>query len=178
MYECIHNFLFHFLISTLKVITFFKYTHTLQNHTSLKLKTSHNFHNTTKPQAINKLSKRQRLLNTHSSLSKSLGYDESKLQWLRRIEPWVTMGVVTWAEVIKCHGSWTTNTFGHILTRHFKMNTSRMASFLLMHIKECSHFRLLQQHIIRLQTNDTYSFKLFSFFIKLIIRANETSSLP
>lgn len=75
-------------------------------------------------------------------LPEAFGDDECKLEGLGGIQSRVAVSVVTRAQVIKGDGVRTTNAFSHILASHFQVNTSRVASFLLMHVEKCFHFSL------------------------------------
>jgi hypothetical protein len=76
------------------------------------------------------------------SLTQSLCNSKCKLKRLRSIKPRITVSVVAWTQVIESNSPWASNTFCHILPGHFQMNTSRVASFLLVDIKECPQFSL------------------------------------
>uniref|UniRef100_A0A7C9ABJ1 Uncharacterized protein n=2 Tax=Opuntia streptacantha TaxID=393608 RepID=A0A7C9ABJ1_OPUST len=66
------------------------------------------------------------------------------------------MRVVAQAQVIESHSLSPTDALGHILSCHFQVNTTWVATFLLMHIKEGSHFG--QDSIKRPSLETTRSF--------------------
>ena len=76
------------------------------------------------------------------TLSEPFSDDKSKLKRLWGIEPGVTVCVVTRAQIIKCDSPWPTDALSHVLTSHLQMNPTRVASFLLVHVEECSHLSL------------------------------------
>lgn len=77
-----------------------------------------------------------------TALPQTFRYDESKLERLGGVQPWVTVGMVARAQVLKQHVICATNALRHVLASHFKVNSSRMGTFLLMDVEESAQLSL------------------------------------
>lgn len=83
------------------------------------------------------------LLRSQPPFSEALGDDKCELQRLGSIEPGVAVGVVARAQVVKGYSPRPSYALCYVLARHLEMDPSWMATFLLVHVEEGSHLRLI-----------------------------------